>query len=162
MIAACSALAQNARLGTFVGKPAPNFVMTDTSGKKLTNKSLLGKVVVLDFWATWCGPCKAASPAMQKLHSQLGSQGVMVIGANCFERGNSATAAKAYAAEHKYTYRFTSNNDGLAESFGIQGIPAFVIIDKKGVVRFTATGLPPSGPDAIYSDFKAKISGLLK
>ncbi len=147
-------------LNHLVGKPAPAFKMTDTSGHVWTNKSLKGKVVVLDFWATWCGPCKMASPTMQKLHQKYASKGLVVIGAETFENGAPA-GAKAYAKEHKYTYTFTTNNDELTKKLGIEAIPAFVIIGKDGKVARTETGVP-SNIDMLYPSFEKTIKSLLK
>ena len=135
---AASALAQDP--SSLVGKPAPAFKMTDTKGKVHTNASLKGKVVLMDFWATWCGPCVAASPSMQKLHDKYASKGLVVIGANTYERTNADGAAKKYATEHKYSYTFTKKNDTLAKKLGFMGIPGFVFVDKKGIVRHVQTG----------------------
>lgn len=126
------------------GKPAPAFRLTSTQGETITNASLKGKVVVLDFWATWCPPCKAASPTMEKLHRQFGAKGLRVIGANAFERANAEGAAAAYKKEHGYTYTFAKKSDALAQKMVESGIPLFVFIDKKGVVREVITGFDPS------------------
>lgn len=133
-----------------LNKPVPAFSMTDLAGKTHTNKTLLGKVVLLDFWASWCGPCKAASPSMQRLHKELGSKGLVVIGANTFEsfdggteaaqRALSRKNAAAYQKEHGYGYTFTIFNDKLAESWGISGVPSFYLIDKKGTVVWMSNG----------------------
>ncbi len=149
----------NAKLKSLVGKPAPSFKMTDTKGRSITNKSLKGKVVVLDFWATWCGPCKKASPAMEKLHKKYGSKGLVVIGAETKEQG--AAGAKAYAKEHGYTYVFTTNNDDFTNRLGIEGIPAFVILGKDGKVVRTETGVPRD-INQLYTSFETTIKSLLK
>lgn len=122
-----------------VGKPLPAFKMTDLAGKTHTNASLRGKVVLFDFWATWCGPCKMASPVMQRLYDKYKGQGLVVIGANTFEDDSKAKAA-AYVKEHKYTYPVTVNNDKLAESWGIRGVPQFYLVDRMGVVRDSKSG----------------------
>ncbi|MDR3691916.1 MAG: redoxin family protein [Fimbriimonas sp.] len=145
----------NAGLKTLVGKAAPGFTMTDTHGRKWTNQSLKGKVVLLDFWATWCGPCKRASPVMQKLHAKFGSRGLVVIGAETLENGAPA-GAKAYAAEHHYTYTFTTDNDPLTTKLGIGAIPAFVLIGKNGKVVYTETGVPDD-LGKLYKEFESKI-----
>lgn len=125
------------------GKPAPEFKMTDINGKVHTNKSLKGKVVLLDFWATWCGPCKAASPTMQKLHKKYAGRGLVVVGANTFEQGDAKKATIGYKKEHKYTYTFTYGNDALARSLGVRSIPAFVFLGKDGKVAKTMVGYGP-------------------
>lgn len=149
----------------FVGKKLPQFVMKDLSGKKLTNKDLKGKVVILDFWASWCGPCKMASPGMQTLHKKYGSKGLLVIGANCMERGKSDAQVisyiKDYAKTHSFSYKFTAVNDGLAQSLGINAIPAFAIVDKQGVIRVVRNGVPPSGAPGIVADFEPVVKKLL-
>lgn len=151
--------AQGGQGDALKGKPFPAFKMTDTNGKVHTNASLKGKVVLLDFWATWCGPCKAASPTMQNLHDKYASKGLVVIGANTYEQPNvKATAAAKYQKDHKYTYMFTKENDKLAASIGARGIPFFVFIDKQGVVREVATGF---GKDQSPAQFEAIVKRLL-
>ncbi len=140
-----------------VGKKVPPFSMTDTKGKKHTDKTLLGKVVLLDFWATWCGPCKAASPTMQKLHAKYAKQGFVMIGANTGEQEKGPKNAIDYAKEHKYTYTFTYNNDKLTESWGVQGIPYFVLIDRKGNVLRVDTGFDPSMESALEKSVVAAL-----
>lgn len=142
------------------GKPAPRFKMTDTRGRTLTNTSLKGKVVLLDFWATWCAPCKKASPAMERLAEKYGSSGLVVIGAETPGEGTPSGATK-YKAEHHYTYTFTVGNDPLKDSFGIAAIPAFVIIDRSGHVARTETGVP-NNIDDLYRSFEKTIKPLLR
>jgi cytochrome c biogenesis protein CcmG/thiol:disulfide interchange protein DsbE len=146
-------------LDSFVGKPAPMFKMTDLKGKTWTNKSFLGKVVILDFWATWCGPCKQASPYMEKLYKKYKSQGLVVVGAETHDQGDPAQA-KAYATEHGYTYPFTVKNDKLEAALNVPGLPTFVVIGKDGRVARTQTGLPSKVAD-LYPSFEKTIKGLL-
>jgi thiol-disulfide isomerase/thioredoxin len=147
-------------LEQFVGKPAPEYKMTDVNGKVWTNKDFLGKVVLLDFWATWCGPCKQASPSIQKLHQNLGKKGLVVIGAET-QDGGSALVAKSYAKSHGYTYLFTTKNDKLSTALGVPGLPSFVIIGKDGKVARVQTGIPKNIAD-LYPSFEKTIKGLLR
>ncbi len=140
------------------GKPMVPFKMTTTKGQTLTNASLKGKVVVLDFWATWCGPCKMASPTMEKLHRKYAAKGLTVIGANTSEQGNADGAAAGYAKEHGYTYTFTKKNDALANRLGVTGIPFFVFIGRDGRVADVATGFDPGSTPA---QFEATVKRLL-
>ena len=122
------------------GKPLPAFSMQSTNGKTLTSSSLKGKVLVLDFWATWCEPCKMLSPTMQSIYGQLGSKGVVVIGANGFEHGDGKALASGYAKEHKYTFPMTYNSQEYAHSMGIFVLPTVLVVDKAGIVRKVFTG----------------------
>jgi cytochrome c biogenesis protein CcmG, thiol:disulfide interchange protein DsbE len=141
------------------GKALPSFKMKDLSGKTITNSSLKGKVVLLDFWASWCGPCKAASPLMQELHAKYNKQGLIVIGANVLEFTPEAkkTAAAKYKKEHKYTYTFTTGGDDLVRKAGFTGIPAFIYVDRKGIVQQVQMGY---GPEA-KSQMEKQVRNLL-
>lgn len=157
ILLSCCAAAQNKDVQSLQGKPLPALKMTDTTGKVHTNKSLRGKVVLLDFWATWCGPCKMASPTIQKLHTKYGKKGLMAFGANVFEDTDKLGAPKKYAREHKYTYRFTANNDAFANSVGISSIPAFLLVDKKGIVRLVQIGFNPQATPKVLETTIQKL-----
>jgi thiol-disulfide isomerase/thioredoxin len=126
------------------GDAAPDFKLMGLDGKEVSLASLKGKVVLLDFWATWCGPCKAAMPTMQKLHDEYASKGAVVLGVNTWEQ--KADAAKDYMASKKFTYGCLLKGDDLATAYGISGIPTLVVIGKDGKVVEIEVGLAdPSG-----------------
>ena len=127
-------------VGSFTGKTMPAFSAKTFAGATISNATLKGKPYILDFWATWCGPCKAASPSMQSIHKKYASKGLVVIGANMGETAKTKAEAKKYPGTHGYTYTFTSANDKLAEKLGIQGIPCFIFVDKMGKVKAVKTG----------------------
>jgi len=126
------------------GDPAPDFKLTGLDGKEVTLGSLKGKVVLLDFWATWCGPCKAAMPTMQKLHDEYKDKGVVVLGVNTWEQ--KPDAARDYIAKKKFTYGCLLKGDDLAKAYGISGIPTLVVIGKDGTIAEIEVGLAdPTG-----------------
>ena len=126
------------------GDAAPDFKLMGLDGKEVSLASLKGKVVLLDFWATWCGPCKAAMPTMQKLHDEYASKGAVILGVNTWEQ--KADAAKDYMASKKFTYGCLLKGDDLATAYGISGIPTLVVIGKDGKVVEIEVGLAdPSG-----------------
>jgi cytochrome c biogenesis protein CcmG, thiol:disulfide interchange protein DsbE len=141
-----------AQVDALIGKPAPAFSMKDTAGKTHTNQSLKGKVVLLDFWASWCGPCKQASPVMQQLHERYSKQGLVVVGANAMEQSESA--AMNYIRQNKYTYVFTLNNDDFARKLGVRGLPTFVLIDRQGRVVQAFTGFSGAVGERIENEIK--------
>jgi len=130
--------------------------MKGVNGASYSSASTKGKVVILDFWATWCGPCKAASPTMQKLHQKFAKQGLVVIGSNITD---SPKKAGDYAKEHKYTYAFTAGNDAYAAKLGIEAIPVFIFIDRNGIVQRVDTGFSSASSP---SSWENTVKGLLK
>ena len=102
MISALSALALAAyaqapikTVTDLKGRAMPAFSMKTITGTSLTNANTKGKVVLLDFWASWCGPCKLASPTMQSLHKSHAAKGLLVFGVNGLENKKGPDAAKA-------------------------------------------------------------------
>lgn len=113
------------------GKAAPKFRLDGVDGKKYTNASLKGKVVLVDLWATWCGPCKQAAPTIDKLHAKYAKRGVVVIGAST---DDTKAEVLAYRKKHGYKYLFATNGQGLADGLAASGIPFFVVIGKDGKI----------------------------
>ncbi len=136
------------------GKALPAFKMTDLNGKAVTNASLKGKVVLFDFWATWCGPCKKASPLMQTLHKKYASKGLVVVGANV---NDAKGAASKYKNEHKYSYLFTTGGEELLRKTGFSGIPGFIFVDKKGIVQKVQLGFG----EELTTEFENTVKQLL-
>ena len=131
-------------LAVKAGDAAPDFKLADLDGKEVTLASLKGKVVLLDFWATWCGPCKAAMPTIQKLHDEYKDKGVVILGVNTWEE--KPQAAREYMTKRKFTYGCLLKGDELAQAYGVTGIPTLVIIGRDGRVAKVEVGLSdPSG-----------------
>jgi cytochrome c biogenesis protein CcmG, thiol:disulfide interchange protein DsbE len=156
------AVANQSPVEGFNNKAMPSFKLVDTAGKTMTNASLKGKVYLVDFWATWCGPCKAAMPTMQKLHNKYKAKGFMVIGTNILERGSDkANIAAQFKKASKLSYVFAKNTpeaEKLADTLKIQGIPTFLLVDKKGVIRHVEVGFSA----AHEGDLARRIEALLK
>ncbi len=129
----------------FDGKKFPKFKMTDTHGQTFTNKALKGKVVLIDFWATWCPPCVQATPYLQKLQDKYRSRGLVVIGANAAEHSADAykNGARRFATKHGLKYRMTVGNDDLAQTLQVEGFPTVFIVDRKGIIRRVLVGFGP-------------------
>jgi thiol-disulfide isomerase/thioredoxin len=114
------------------GKPAADFTLIDLGGKKHSLRGQRGKVVMLDFWATWCGPCRIQMPMVEKLHHELKSKGLVVYAIN---QGESAETARRYLTRNKYTA--TTLLDPSAEvgkTYSVAGIPTLVVIDRQGKI----------------------------
>ena len=149
---------------SWIGKAIPEFTMKVTDGSEITSTSIRGKVVLVDFWASWCGPCKALSPVLQRLHENYSDQGLLIVGANVSERDaernvtSTPDIAVEYARKHSFTYTFTYGADELKETFGVTGLPTMVLVDREGVVQDVVVGFDKS----MESILTEKIEPLLE
>lgn len=124
-----------------VGAAAPNFSLKSPDGRTVELSSLRGNVVVLDFWATWCGPCKLAMPAVQRIHERFSGKPVMVYGISTWERRLSDPAK--FMKEGRYTYGLLLDGDKVADDYRLDGLPTFYVIGPDGKVLFASTGFMP-------------------
>lgn len=94
--------------------------------------------VLVDFWATWCGPCKLAMPGIQKVASEFKDRGVAVYGVNLRENADADPAK--FMKDNAYTYGLLLKGDDMGKAYRVQGIPAFFVLDRDGKVVYSATG----------------------
>jgi peroxiredoxin len=117
-------------------KPAPDFTLTDSSGAKVRLADYRGKVVLLNFWATWCGPCQIEIPWFQEFEQQYKSKGFEVLGVSMDDEGWSVV--KPYIAEHKLNYRILLGDDSVSQLYGgLDALPTTFIIDRDGKFAFS-------------------------
>lgn len=124
------------------GTEAPAWTLKDSDGKDVKLSDYKGKVVVLDFWGSWCPPCRAAMPGIQKLHEKYKDKGVAVVGMN-YERNTAANPAK-FMKDNGYTYNLVLKADTIADKYKVNGWPTFYILDRQGKVLWSAVGHDPS------------------
>jgi peroxiredoxin len=121
-------------------KPAANFTLVDSNGAKVTLASLKGKVVLLNFWATWCGPCQVEIPWFMEFNKTYKARGLAVVGVSMDEDGWKAV--KPYLATKKIDYPIVVGNDDVAKAYGgVDALPSTFIIDREGKIAFSHSGL---------------------
>lgn len=140
-----------------INQPALGFTGKDMNGRPLSSKDLYGRVVLLDFWASWCGPCLTAMPQVQKLAERFADKPVSIIGINSDELDDVAKARR-FVKRKGITFRQYMDTDAaVTKVYQPPGIPYSVLIDRTGVVRYTHVGLMPR----FESEMARKIEDLL-
>ncbi len=118
--------------------PAPEFELKGPAGKPLSLSELKGKVVFVNFWATWCLPCIEEMPALEKLHQELQKDGLVILAVN-FQEGSARV--KEFFTEHNLTFTPLLDRDGkVTERYQAWALPASVIINKRGEIAARAVG----------------------
>ena len=136
-------------------KQAPEFNLKDSHGQQVKLSDFKGKVVVLNFWATWCGPCKIEIPWFIDFESRLKDQGFAVIGIAMDDDGWDAV--RPYITAKKVTYRVMMGDDSIANLYGgVESLPTTFIIDREGRIARTHVGLVSK------SEYENDIQTLLK
>jgi peroxiredoxin/outer membrane lipoprotein-sorting protein len=125
-----------------IGSDAADFQLKDLEGREIQLKTLRGNVVLLNFWATWCGPCRLEMPVIEKLHQQFHAKGLRVFGVNDEE----IDTIRDYVAEHEYSFPTLVDTDQQAiKLYRIRGIPTMVVIDREGKIAQYRMGLSREG-----------------
>jgi thiol-disulfide isomerase/thioredoxin len=122
-----------------VGKPAADFTLSDLSGRKQRLSALKGKVVLLDFWATWCGPCRRELPTIVKLHKELSPRGLAVVAVNV---GEPRATVSGFVKQNQLTLPVWLDSDTqVSAKYGASSIPTLVVIDRAGKVTAYKVGM---------------------
>jgi len=123
---------------TLRGQPVPPFRVVTTSGQPVSMDNYRGRVLVIDFFATWCQPCQESIPHLVKMNRQYGKQGLQILGMSVDRDGEGVLAS--FTAEHHINYPVAQAEDTLTDAFGVRMVPAMIVIDKKGKVAAVFRG----------------------
>jgi thiol-disulfide isomerase/thioredoxin len=125
-----------AATGVNVGQEAPDFTLKNLAGKSVSLKDFRGeKVVVLDFWASWCAPCLRAIPELNRIQKDYDGKNVQVLGINVGQRPTAVLSVKKKYMV-KYPILLDLNGNVAKEEYRVRGIPNLILVDKDGVVQY--------------------------
>lgn len=148
-----SALAYNVTAQN-IGSAAPGFTLKDINGRNVSLSDFKGKVIILDFWATWCPPCREEIPDFIALQNEYGKKGLQILGISVDREG--LKAVKPFYENMKMNYPVLLTDGKIEAAYGgIRGIPTTFIIDKNGKIVKKYVGFQPK------SVFEKDIKGLL-
>lgn len=131
-----------------------DFTLRSLDGNEVRLSDTKGQVVLIDFWATWCPPCRNSIPTFIRLYNKYHGEGFTILGVGL----DDEQALINYRNERKIPYPILVGNNDVAKAYGVTGIPKTIFIDKKGKVRKTQVGFAPE----LEAQFDALIDSLLK
>lgn len=136
-----------------VGRTAPALVAPNLDGKRVALSELGGKVVLVDFWATWCGPCVYAMPALQAVHARYEADGFRVLGVN--QEPGQTEKVRRFMTERGLTFDTVVDDGPIARGWGVYTFPTSFLVDRTGEVRQAYRG--PVGEDRLRRDIEALL-----
>jgi peroxiredoxin len=163
LAAACSKAdsppAQAASGRVEVGQPAPAYSAQSMSGDSVSLASLRGNVVLLNVWATWCGPCRQEIPELRAIHAKYKDRGLQLVGVSVDAEGTDA-AIRSFLTDFKMDYTIWRDpNESVSALFRMSGVPATFVIDRQGVLRWKATGVVEPGDTSLTNAIERAIAG---
>jgi thiol-disulfide isomerase/thioredoxin len=151
--ASCSRDAEKVAVG---GKNL-DFTLNNLQGNEVTLSGLRGKVVVVEFWATWCPPCRESVPELNELYEKYRGKDFELLGISVDKGGNAPSLVREFVKERDVLYPVLLDDKNVNSSFGVGSIPVMFVIDKEGKVVKKHTGFVPGLAKTLSKD----IEGLL-
>jgi thiol-disulfide isomerase/thioredoxin len=142
------------------GKTAPQFTLVDLDGKKVSLADYRGKPVLVNFWATWCGPCKLEMPWFQEFSQKYAAQGLVILGVAADDAGKSVIAG--VAKKSGVTYPILLADDKIEQAYGgVDYLPESFYVDRSGKVLLETAGISSEdgGKDEIEANIKKLVAG---
>ena len=135
-------------------KTAPDFTLTSSNGEKITLSDLRGKTIFIDFWATWCAPCRESIPHLVDLYKTYHDKGFVIIGVSV-DRGDP-DLVRRFATSLDIPYPIVIAHGELEKQYGVTALPTGFLVDKDGMIREKFLGFSPS----IARQLDAKVAAL--
>ena len=137
------------------GHAAPQLQVTSTSGQRITNANYGGYVLLVQFFATWCSPCRESIPTIVRLNKKYGKQGFQVLGLSIDDGGDRIV--KAFIADKRINYPVALADDELQAAFGVRSVPTLFLINRKGQVIEKFMGMSDETEQAIENSIRTAL-----
>ncbi len=135
-----------------IGASAPDFTLNDINGATVSLSQNKGKVVMVEFWATWCPPCKEMTPGLISLYERYKNKGFVLFALVSDDEGSAAVGS--FVKEYGIAYPVLAADRGTIRKYGVSGIPASFLIDKEGKIAYKHAGNTPGIMDELESEIK--------
>jgi len=147
---------QEPKTYSLIGKPAGSFKIENVNGTTFNMSDCKGRVVVMDFWATWCGPCKHEMPIIQKIYNEYNTRGVVFIMVNAHE---AKEKVEKFIKDANYSIPVGLDADGVVgQAYLVEAYPTLFLIDKNGVIQRVHIGLIPDLEERLKEDMDALLA----
>lgn len=152
---ACALTVSSLSAGELAGQ-APNFTLQSRDGETVSLADLTGEVVMVNFWATWCGPCRQEMPHLEALHQRYSDLGFTLLGVNVEE---DSSGAEKFLEETPVSFRILFDpNSEVSQLYDVVAMPSTVMIDRAGNMRYIHHGYQPG----YENDYQTQIRSLLR
>lgn len=138
-----------------IGQSAPDFALPNISGKNIRLKELRGQVVLINFWASWCGPCRQEMPLLDDMYKKYSKLGFVILGINVEQ---DSSKAKTYLHDVPVTFPILyDTKNSLSKLYDVNAMPTTVIVDRNGNVRYLHQGYKPGYEETYKKEIKDLI-----
>ena len=137
------------------GRAAPDFRLATVGGDSLSLAELRGQIVLIDFWATWCGPCLQEMPALQQIYDDYADRGVEIVAVSC---DVTPGVVPDVVARMGITFPVALEGLPVQALYRVDGLPTVIIVDRQGVIRFHHLGYAPGAEAALVDEIEALLA----
>ena len=146
----------DAEVGLDVGQAPPDFTLKNLAGDDVSLSDFQGKIVVLDFWATWCGPCRQEIPMLVSLYEEFRDRGLVVVGVGLDKDGAKALAP--FAESNRVSYPVLVGDQALGRTYKVTAIPSTYVIGRDGTIVSKHVGFDPAVASALRADVERLVA----
>lgn len=150
----CTRSGDSGRVSVPAGGKAPDFTAKDLSGMDVKLSAHAGRVVLLEFWATWCPPCRSSIPGLVALQNKYGGRGLTILAVSVDEGQNLTAKLSDFSKENGINYSVLIGEEAVSDAYSVRSIPALFLIDKTGKIVSSHTGAPEDLPAALSAEIE--------